>query len=361
MKNKKGFTLIELLAVLVVLAILALISIPITIRIIESARENSYKRSIANYAKTFEMMIARDNMGNAKNDYDLLNNYKNNMDDQYMGNRVHCAFSPKKNTDDNYSTLIEGRLKLRGCKVNDDTTEYKYTNGKVEKESVYDEYKVGDTVTLNGVQYYVISESTYRLEYVTLLKAEPLTNDEVRNYGGVGTENNHVNRYKSYSQGRPYDQHGYGGMLYYSSEQCGYVNSQDIENDCTTDYDRSDIKYVVDAWAADNFQNDELALVNGYKARLIKIEDFLDNFDSSKYYSSTEGIRYRLIINSGQADWSVGDLHLGWYWTMSSYNGNKIYYSPYNTSSLTPSDPTFVLNPGAVRPVINVYKNAIEE
>ena len=88
MKNKKGFTLIELLAILVVLAIIALISIPITIKIIKSARENSYKRSIASYAETFKLAVANDALNNSNIQYigicraflsepDILTKWKN--------------------------------------------------------------------------------------------------------------------------------------------------------------------------------------------------------------------------------------------------------------------------------------------
>ncbi len=41
--NKKGFTLIELLAVIVILAIIALITTPIVINVIQSAKENAFK------------------------------------------------------------------------------------------------------------------------------------------------------------------------------------------------------------------------------------------------------------------------------------------------------------------------------
>jgi type IV pilus assembly protein PilA len=48
MRNK-GFTLIELLAVIVILAIIALIAIPITINIINNAREAANLRSAELY------------------------------------------------------------------------------------------------------------------------------------------------------------------------------------------------------------------------------------------------------------------------------------------------------------------------
>ena len=72
MKKRLGFTLIELLAVLVVLAILALISIPITIRIINNARENSYKRSIENYGRAVELALGNHLVDYSNTEYNTI-------------------------------------------------------------------------------------------------------------------------------------------------------------------------------------------------------------------------------------------------------------------------------------------------
>ena len=79
-----------------------------------------------------------------------------------------------------------------------------------------------------------------------MLKAEPLTVLEVNTYG-VG----HINRYTSESIETAYDQNGYGGMAYYTSETCGFPNGSYTYAGCITDYSQSEIKYVVDAWASD--------------------------------------------------------------------------------------------------------------
>lgn len=130
------------------------------------------------------------------------------------------------------------------------------------------------------MKFYVIRESNANSEIVTLLKSKPLTTDELNTYGGVGTINNHVNVYlpnnevKKYNYQIAYNLGGYGGMVYYTSSSCGYYPYSWVYNSCTTDYSRSEIKYVIDAWVDDKFLDFELIEDdNGYKARLITIEE----------------------------------------------------------------------------------------
>ena len=343
MKNKKGFTLIELLAVLVVLAILALISIPITIRIINNARENSYKRSIESYAKTFEKYIAMDNIDSATSDYDLLYNYKDKIDGEYYGNRVVCEFDKNVNDNDELSNLIDGKLILRWCKVNN-SKEYKYESGNVTEEIEYDSYGIGKEIILNEEKYYVISKSSSKRDYVTLLKDDFLKEEEINFYGGVGTENNHVNRYSyDFSQGHAQD----GGAAFYPGPNCEYKNNQWINIGCTNDYDKSDVKYIIDAWAADKFKNNELKIVDGYKARLVN----------------------ELEIN--QFEFSVCDYNLKWfgkgyYWTMrtrpSNFDNYYVgYIYPSSDCNYSISSAQSYTNSYKIRPVINVKKSAIEK
>ena len=361
--NKNGFTLIELLAVLVVLAILALISIPITIRIINQSRENSYKRSIANYAKALENYIALKNMDNASNDYSLLSNLVNKVDKMYTGNRVSCDFSSSSNTDDDYSTLIKGKLVLRGCTVNNNEQTYKYEDGKVEIQQVYDLFSIGQSIKVNGKLYYVINKDGKYKDYVVALKDAPLKVEQVNTYG-VG----YINRYTNDHVDTVYDINGYGGLTFYSSETCGIVNGRIITSDCDNDYRTSDIRHVVDNWGIEEFKKGELKEValdgyGSYKARLLTVEDMIesgawkvdccsgdsDNLKSIRYVSSLP-----FFIN------------FPYYWTMSNYKGlnmdrhqNKVFY----IDSYGFADPLSVYSGReyVVRPVINVYKDKIDK
>ena len=73
--------------------------------------------------------------------------------------------------------------------------------------------------------------------------------DEVNKYG-----KDNVNRYTRESVGTATNQNGYGGMAYYTSETCGYLNGSSgscVTTGCTIDYAQSEVKYAVDAWAKD--------------------------------------------------------------------------------------------------------------
>lgn len=96
----------------------------------------------------------------------------------------------------------------------------------INKINAYTEYKIGDVVSYNDINFYVIKNSSSKDDSVTMLKAEPLTVEEVDLYGGVGTDNNHVNMHATDSNSsklyqKTYNQNGYGGMQYYSSSTCG--------------------------------------------------------------------------------------------------------------------------------------------
>ena len=47
------------------------------------------------------------------------------------------------------------------------------------KISAYTEYKIGDVVTYNDIDFYVIKDSGVKEDSVTMLKAEPLSYSEV--------------------------------------------------------------------------------------------------------------------------------------------------------------------------------------
>ena len=102
----------------------------------------------------------------------------------------------------------------------------------------------------------------------------------------------------------------------------------------TNEYDLSSVKDYVDNWAATTFINDELKEVNGYSARLLT-KDEAD------------------ILSGHSFTWFVGNNR---YWTMTPYIYNNIY--------LVSGDSIVYVGRSAssvnVRPVINVYKSALE-
>ena len=192
---------------------------------------------------------------------------------EYTGKPVSCDVTV------NY----DGSIYMTKCKVNnvdvtDDTEDGYYHYGAI----TFKPYNIGDEVSYNNVNYYVIADSGASESTVTLLKAEPLTVSEVNTYGGVGTANNHVNMYNinsAYSYYRTaYDDGstGYGGMAYYSSSTCG----NGTYTGCTTDYGESEVKYVVDAWKTDKAPA-------ATEARLITLNDLMELTDEV-YYEDEE-------------------------------------------------------------------------
>ncbi len=182
-----------------------------------------------------------------------------------------------------------------------------------------------------------------------MLKAEPLSVEEVNLYGGVGTANNHVNMYltnyttASYYQ-TAYDNNGYGGMQYYSSATCtGYG---DISG-CRSDYASSEVKYVVDAWKTSKSPT-------AIEARLITIDE-LKNFNYGEEQDCGGGCKY-VPVNENVLPWVYNSNYT--YWTMSSLNDLQTHVWDVNNSGIL-GPKSVELAGGTVRPVITLKKTAL--
>ena len=330
-RRKKGFTLIELIAVLVIMAILALIVTPLVLNIIRKARTAADKRSIDAYGRSIEIAIAGYLLDNGTFPTSI-----GQLTIEYSGDEVVCS-----------TTQLNGdsSVYLTGCTVGGRSVDYAY--GKEETGPMYTAYSVGDQVTYNNVNYYVIADSGTSESTVTLLKAEPLSVEEVNTYGGVGTANNHVNMYTAASSDSyyrtAYNSNGYGGMTYYSSANCGYGDdSNHTSEGCTSDYAQSEVKYVVDAWAA-------AKAPAASEARLITINEVV-----SLGYDNTCIEEGRCEPSANVPTWLYNSN--SWYWTMSQYNDSAsvVWYvagDGYHGSVDNCS--------GAVRPVITLSKSSL--
>ena len=177
------------------------------------------------------------------------------------------------------------------------------------KVNAYTEYKIGDEVSYNNIDYYVIKNSGANEKEVTMLKAEALTVDEVNEYGA-----GHVNRYTFDSVGTAYNQNGYGGMAYYTSETCGYDNNYNlVDSGCTNDYESSEVKYVVDAWA-------QAKVPSGLRSsRLITIEDLEDNLG---YEQDPSVATQKVPSPTNTPSWVY---YNSYYWMESQYEDSEIY------------------------------------
>ena len=212
----------------------------------------------------------------------------------------------------------------------------------------YTEYKIGDIVPYNGMEFYVIKDSSSKDDSVTMLKSEPLTVAEVNTYGGVGTTNNHVNMYAtsdtsaSYYQ-TAYNRNGYGGMAYYTSETCGYNGN----SGCKSDYASSEIKYVVDAWKT-------AQAPAASEARLISKDEIEIE---RKEYDPCGGCGAVATGDFAKYNWMYNN-NCG-YWTMSPYNDSSsvVWYvhSDGRLSHRNVNDYGY----SVVRPVITLPKIAL--
>ena len=330
-KNKKGFTLIELVAVLVIMAIIALIVTPLVMSIIRKAKIAADKRSVDAYGRSIELAIAGYLM-----DTGTIPTSISQLTIEYSGDEVVCSTTQLKS---------DSSIYLAGCTVGGRSVEG-YTYGKEEATPTYTAYSVGDEVSYNNVAYRVIKASGADESTVTLLKATPLTVAEVNQYGA-----GHVNMYACQSSDSSCYQTAYdynsdgtvGGMAYYTSETCGYINNNWVYDGCTTDYAQSEVKYAVDAWKT-------AQAPAATEARLITINEVV-----SLGYDNT-------CIKVGWCEplanvptWLYNSNY--WYWTMSQYNdeASRVWSvdtrSGANVTSLPVQD-----YGSAVRPVITLSK-----
>ena len=342
MKKKNAFTLIELIAVLVILAVIALIVTPLVMNVVKKAKISADRRSVDGYGKAIETAIAEYLVDTGKPPKKIKD-----LDIKYTGNEVICE-TRVLNKD---KTVFLTGCSVNGREVKDDKTDDGYYHyGKL---SSFEEYKVGDEVVYNGMEFYVIADSDQNQDYVTLLKAESLTVDELNTYG-VGHVNMYVTKDTSASYYQTaYDQNGYGGMSYYSSTTCGYDETGTYSStDCTNDYNKSDIKYVVDAWSTAKFAENALTKDSlGYKARLLTLEELATNLG----YEFEDRATALYLSPETTPSWVYNSQYS--YWTMSPYrDSNKEVWCIGNTGIVNGYGNYFVV----VRPVVNLKKIAIE-
>ena len=177
MKKDKAFTLIELIAVLVILAILALIVTPLVLSIIRKAKIAADKRSVDNYGKSVELAIASYILDNSK-----LPNCETDLTIEYSGNQINCdVMYINENGSIYLSQCRIGRREVLDSTTSDGYYHYGHLQTRIEEEpsQVYNSYQIGDVVTYNDIEFYVIKNSTESEQALTLLKKEPLTVEEV--------------------------------------------------------------------------------------------------------------------------------------------------------------------------------------
>ena len=333
MKKKKGFTLIELVAVLVILAVLATIVTPLVLSIIKKSKVSADMRSVDAYGRSVEIAVAT---------YLLeTQEFPTSFDDitvEYRGSKVVCA---------DVAVNMDGSIYINKCAVNGslvrdsksptgyyqfgkDTGSYmfyhfenvsEHTNASTgtgsSNSGSTSVVTPGSQVTYGGVSYYVLSTSTDG--NAVLIKSEPLSYDEILSYGtGISVTN----------------VGGYGAIAYYTGDNCNNTDS----SGCKTDYETSNVKIVIDAWAQNNSSN----LKPGEQYSIMTIEELLKNG-----YVLSDG-NYVITDNVDSNLYALGVS----YWALDT-NGNLVY-SGSRTFRNVP-----VYDVAAVRPIIIVKTSSI--
>ena len=180
----------------------------------------------------------------------------------------------------------------------------------------WSEYKIGDKVTYNDIEFYVIKDSDNKEDSVTMLKAEPLSYEEIQKY----TEGIDV---------QITNQNGDGGMQYHLS---------------SVEYSQSYIKLVVDAWKAEK-------VPEAIEVRLLTYDDLTDDLGYEKLnkgtaFPSSNGDTPNFVVNGKK------------YWTMSQY-GDEANYVWYVDGSGSFTSRRITDNYITVRPVITLSKTAL--
>ncbi len=306
--RKRGFTLIELIAVLVIMAILALIVTPLVMNIIRKAKLAADKRSIDAYGRSIEYAIASYLLDNGKFPTSV-----GELSIEYSGDEVICSTTQLNDDSSVY---------LTGCTVKGKTVDYAYGSDKTPPAPTYTAYSVGDLVTYNNVNYYVIENSDTTQSTVTLLKAEPLNEQEISDYKPA--------------EARTYTSYGYTGMEYHSSSNA---------------YEGSYVKTTVDAWKT-------AKAPAAFEARLITFEELTQNL----------GFEYR-IIGTDEGYYKTDDTPT-WvynssysYWTSSPYADSMLYvwfiYGEGRSNGRRINYDAGYYGSSVVRPVIVLPKSAL--
>ncbi len=229
-----------------------------------------------------------------------------------------------------------------------------FVNGVSAEDKTYDKYSVGDEITIKNEKYYVITDSPEEQDYVTALKGEPLLYSQMKDLlsqTGIADEINESTADKD-------DPTTYVASKYLYSASC---SSTDNTSGCSSDYNKSSIKKVVDVWATNKLPV-ELKTVDGYSARLIKLEELI----LLHYRWVSSGIYY---AGDDTPQW-LHNSNFG-YWTMSSYEGDQasyltdvkttVYYVDYGAGDLSTRFIYTSYDKMSVRPVINIYKDRIND
>lgn len=205
----------------------------------------------------------------------------------------------------------------------------------------YESYKVGDKVNYNGDDYYVIKSSNQKSSFITLMRDEPLKYSEIDD---------------KYFEDVPDD----FLFLPFSSDPIHCMNAGNYSS-CTYNYDETNIKNYVDFWASNKIGNNNMVEVDGYKARLMNLQDMFNLGFGAGTVCDIE-IRYCHLTLNSSYDYEWMNYENLSFWTMETNQYlNDLYLYSYR-----PQYNEFISNyqtygKYVIRPVINLKKSNIDD
>lgn len=225
----------------------------------------------------------------------------------------------------------------------------KYTMNHENKYRSFESQDLMSGISRNE-SYEIYSDSDENQTYIELLKEKPLTAQDIYKYsnGKYNTEQ----------------------VPYYVSNTCNKNN----KTGCTTDFNKSLVKEILDNWAEDIF-GEGVVEVNGYKTRLLTIEELVDRFAYEPYLSSS--ITYRATADTNLYIYDfVRNYNTSFRraWTMSPFEDSNYqvltigevdyshypnyYKSAYIYKSAVYEDEDDIFNPSyaSIRPILYVDK-----
>lgn len=332
--KKKGFTLIELLAVIVILGILMVIAIPAVTRYIEKSKKEAFIKEINSLVDTVRYGITSNDSKYSMNG-ETTNAFDLSKIDLENGKKTSLTGTLTVNTKDNTYTV-----KVTGSKYN-----YCLPNRLIEKidlDSVIPCQKMSDIeyhiskgeyenqkISFAGSNWYVINDSTYADDFVTVMKETVLTNSELGEYAYQSSDS----------------------MSYYWDNNChpdwyGYNDYVQSNCDNRNNYKGSKVQEMLEEHYVKLLGEDNLVVVNDYKIRLIKAEELINNFD---YFNDS--------ASEKTPSWLKGLTSA--VWTMTPYS-NSTYTYIVKTTVYNGLSTNTVIGSSSVRPVINLKKSVID-
>ena len=183
------------------------------------------------------------------------------------------------------------------------------------------EFKTGDKIVYNGVEFFVLRDSGSDNDSVTLIKNGSISRSDMEKY--LTQYEKEFNVEKVYSTVDGKEIKFFNRVL--SDDKILYCEDP---SKCDADYDNSFIKYIVDKWSEELFGNDNLVADEyGYKSRILNKEDLVEHL----YYGNAK--KFSVVPVTAEYDcWTmapVGDSSVDVFVQSGSKYFSSTYFSSY--------------------------------